>query len=282
MISNSLTPGFLPLDVDADVYFFDTNVWTSVLSSDIPSAKLNLWLEENNVVIALSIFTAFELSRAKKMITDLDSMMSDVSSRIYIPLLYDELFFLEFASYPNNIEMLWMPFASLMDNGISSLLSKFSKDPRFTSKRQEYLDFGETNFMNLEKFKENFPPEENGTYTTEQAELFAWGNSVDYLGRYFPKFLTRFKNNASSLKTERIPSLHIRGLFLFYKYYIYGQSPSRSDFLDFAHVSYVPYLNGYITERNVLNILKHIKSQGSNLVKLELIHVTEFVRELEN
>ena len=160
-------------------------------------------------------------------------------------------------------------------------MTKFARDPRVQSKRDEYLGFGASDFMDLERFKKNFPAAEDGSFSTEQADLFAWSNTVDFLARYFHDFLIPFKGNASSLDTRKLASVHMRSLFLFYKYYIHGQSPAQSDFMDFAHVSYAPYVDYYVTERNAANVLRHIAASNNMISNTEPIVVSDFIRELE-
>ena len=282
MAGIQISPGFHSLDIDAKTYFLDTNVWISLASSFKALNKFLSWLQANNAIAALSIFTVFELSRANKYLHNFDKLLTATAPRIYIPLLYDELSDLEMFNYPNEVELLWNPLTNFQHSTEIEFLSALSEDPLFLNKRQEYFDFGHDRFMNLEAFKKNFPFEDEvGKYSTKDAELFAWATSLDFLLRYFPRFLLPFKGNLQAFDTSKLKSLHFRGLFLYYKYYVHGQSPVKSDFIDFAHVSYLPYIDVFVTERNVLNVLSHIKADGSVLPKFDLIHVPAFVRGVE-
>lgn len=79
---------------------------------------------------------------------------------------------------------------------------------------------------------------------------------------------------------EHIPSQFARSLFLFYKYYIQEHSTIRSDFLDYAHISYLPYVDKYVTEINASNVIKHIKSTSVFLSDIDAITVTQFTELL--
>jgi len=209
------------------------------------------------------------------------SLFFDMGYTIRVPTLYDQVIESEVDNYPKAYKLQWMPLSLITDEDKPNVMSKLARDARTIETRDEHLQFGYDSFMSLEKFKENFPPEnEEKGYTTNEAEYFAWCTIVEYLGRHFQKFLIRFKEDAKNLDTNKIPSLQIRSLFIFYKYYIHGQSPGKSDFMDFAHVSYSPYVNVFVTERNVFNVLKHIKSIGHMLTNTEILHVTDFLKEL--
>lgn len=282
MIDIQITPGFRRIDIDARTWYLDTNVWSSLASSPQSLNGLLPWLQANNAIAALSIFSIFELSRAGKLHKAVDKLLTAAAQRIYIPLLYDELSDLEMSNYPNEIELLWNPITSFDNANGVMFVSTISKDPRFESKRQEYLDFGYEKFMNLESLKENFPFEDNDRkFSTEHAELFAWAVTLDFLLRHFPKVLLPFKGRLDSFDTSKIKSVYLRSLFLYIKYYVHGQSPTKSDFMDFAHVSYLPYVDAFVTERNVLNTLSHLKSIGFGQPKCDLFHVQLFVEEVE-
>jgi len=271
------TPGFHSLGFNAQTYLLDTNVWSSLASSSQAQNAFLPWLQKNNAIAALSMFTIFELSRAENLHKDFDRLLTAAAQRIYIPLLYDELSDLEMSSYPNEVELLWRPITDFSKHNEVMFISTISKDPRFIQKRQEFLDFGYTKFMNLEFLKNNFPLDDNGKFSVDNAETFAWANSLNYLLRYFPQYLLPFKGNLKAFDTSNLKSLYIRSIFLYFKYYVHGQSPNKSDFMDFAHLSYLPYVDAYVTERNVLNVLSHMKANDNGFLKCELIHVREFV-----
>ena len=278
-----ITPGFHHFGLSARIYFLDTNVWSSLASSTKALNAFLPWLQKNNAIAALSMFTVFELSRAENMLKDFDRLLNNSAQRIYIPLLYDELSSLEMHSYPNEVELLWSPLTSFSNRDEIKFVSTISKDPRFVSKRQEFLEFGYTKFMNLEGLKSNFPLEDNdGKFSVENAESFAWANTLSYLLHYFPEYLLLFKGRLHVFDTSKLKSIYIRSLFLYFKYYVHEQSPNKSDFMDFAHVSYLPYVDTYVTERNALNTLSHIKASYDGILKCDLLHVRAFVNEIEH
>jgi hypothetical protein len=271
---------FVELPSSARVYYLDTCVWSTLVRSDVARANFSLYFQSNDYVAALSYFTLFELSHVPKMFDDLDPLFFEMKYNVWIPCLYDQVIESELKSYPDTWNMRWLPVSMLVDESNSQLLGKLASDPRFTKSRDDHYYFGLGHFMDLEQFKENFPPQNGVDYTPEDADFFAWCNAGDYLRRHFIEFLKPFRDDASSFKAARLLSLHIRSLFLFYKYYIHGQSPGKSDFLDFAHVSYAPYCDVYVTERNACNVLKRIKSSGLMLSDTCVLHISDFLEEM--
>lgn len=271
---------FIELPSSTRIYYLDTCVWSALNKSDVAKANLISYFQPNDYVAALSCFTLFELSRAPKAFAAYDPLFFHMRHNVWIPCLYDQVIESELKSYPNMWKMRWLPVSMLVDESNPSILSKLASDPRFTKSRDDHYQFGLDHFMSLEQFKENFPPQNGEDYTPDDADFFAWCNAVDYLGRHFIEFLRPFKNDASRFKVDRLPSLHIRSLFLFYKYYIHGQSPGKSDFMDFAHVSYAPYCDAFVTERNACNVLKRIKNSGLMLSNTRILHISDFLEEI--
>jgi hypothetical protein len=279
--ARSIFDAFIEMPPAITTYLFDTCVWGTIVESESTTDAFVSHFQSKNLLAGITTYTLFELSRAEKLLQRLDSLFLKARYNIWIALLYDQLLNLELNSFPTPPAMRWIPMSLISDEQQLNVMSKFANDPRFTSKRDEHLQFGNTEFMSLDLFKKNYPPDKDGRYSPAQALDFAWCNTVDFLGREYPDFLRRFRHDASALDTNKIPSIQVRSLFLFYKYYIYNQAPRESGFLDFATVSYAPYVDVYVTERNVMNALRHIKANGLMLSETQVIHITEFLDGLK-
>jgi predicted nucleic acid-binding protein len=66
-----ITLGFHTLGFNVRTHLLDTNVWSSLASSTRAQNALLPWLQKNNTIASLSMFTIFELSRAENMHKDL-------------------------------------------------------------------------------------------------------------------------------------------------------------------------------------------------------------------
>jgi hypothetical protein len=263
-------------------YLLDTCVWGAIAESQSSADAFVSQFESDNLLAGLTMFTLFELSRAGRLLPQLDSLFLTARYNVWIALLNDQLLDLELRSYPSPPAMRWMPMSMIADENQPNVMSKLSNDRRFVDKRHEYLQFGYAEFMTLQAFKRNYAPGENGHYSTSQAEDFARCNTIDFLGRQFRGFVERFRRDASALDTSKIRSVHMRSLFLFYKYYIHHKVPRKSDFMDFALVGYAPYVDVYVTERDIADVLMHIRGSHMMLSHTEVVHVTDFIRGLSN
>ncbi len=170
-----------------------------------------------------------------------------------------------------------------IDSSNHKPLLTFATHPLFVESRNDHDEFAVDRFMNLEELKENFPPLHGESYTVEDASKFAFATSMDYFARQFPEFFKSKMNyfrKWSYTGLSSIFSLRLRSLFIFFKYYLHDQSPKRSDFMDYAHVSYSPYCDVFVTERNVCNVLNHIKKHDDILANTSIIHTSEFLDQL--
>jgi hypothetical protein len=276
----AFTNAFIELPSSVKTHYLDTCVWSEIVNSKKLKKSFAAYLRSDKYVAGLSYFTLFELSRAPHDFGDYDRLFFDIRQNVWLPLLLDQVTDLEIENYPSMWRMRWLPSLVFFDKNNSSFLETLANDDRFIKSREEHRQFGHDHFMSLEQFKENYPPGNGESYTPDDVGLFAWGNAMDYLSRHFPAFLRPFLNGTSSFEAELLPTVYMRSLLLFYKYYIHDQSPIESDFMDFAHVSYAPYCDVYVTEKNVCNVLRHIKKSGAALSNTRIVHITDFLKEL--
>ena len=280
---DSLSASFVQLPLKTRVFYLDTCVWSALAKSEAARAGSIRFFQSGDRVAALSHFGLFELSRAPKVFPESDSLLRQLRHQVSIPSLYDEVIESEMGNFPRTWRMRWLSLSLLVDENNPRILQTLASKPHFVKSRDEHYQFGLDHFMSLEELKENFPPSHGDEYTVDDANAFAWGNAIDYLRRHFPRFLKshwRYIHKREFESLASLFSLRIRSLFLFFKYYLHGQSPGASDFLDFAHVSYAPYCSVFITERNACNVLNRIKSNGLMLANTEILHISDFLERM--
>jgi len=260
-------------------WFLDTNVWGSIAeSTETKVSFVELMVNTNNLA-CLTVYSLFELSRASKIVPALDDLFFQLRHNIWIPLLYDFVYEAELSAYPHGIQMRWMPVSMLTGEEPDgpSVMSQFADDSKFGEARDKHLAFGHGEFMSLEQFKRNFPPQDPTGYSQKDALEFAKLNALDYFRRHDTAFLRGLSQPLHEFDPTGIPSQFMRSVFLFYKFYMHDKSPNKSDFLDFANISYLPYVSHYVTERDVLNTINHIKSTTALLEDVSTIHVSDFL-----
>ena len=273
---------FVEMPTSITRWFLDTNAWGHILENEERTKGFIQFFSETNHLAGLTIYSLFELSRAERLLPGLDDLFFQLRHNIWVPLLYDYVYERELQAYPSRIHIPWMPISLLTeeDEGVPSVMSNFAADSRFTSQRDKYLQFGEKYFMSLGRFKRNFPQKVSEGYTPEEAFEFARLNGLNYFRRNDKSFIHKIDHGPASFEPRGIQSQFARSIFLFYKFYIHGKSPNKSDFMDFANISYLPYFDVYVTEWDVLNTLKHIKTSTDFMKGLNPQHVSGFVKGL--
>ncbi len=273
---------FIILPENVTIIYLDTCVWRELSKLD-EYKKLLREIEHNkSIVFALSYFSLFELSRVDSLLDSIDQFIYSIKEQIWMPLFFDDLIMGEISSYPCQLRMKWLPITVFYDNNNFNFLRNLSQKPEFKRSRDEHLSFGYSQFPSVEERKRNFPSAEEGIYLPEEADWFAWCNAIDYFSRNFPAFLSSFRDNPSSFIARSIPSLYGRSLFLYFKYYVHNQKITNSDFFDLNHISYAPYCDLFITERNASNVLKRIKNEGYYFDTCEIQNVSDFITNLIN
>ena len=269
--------GFIELPKGNQTWFIDTCIWSEIISSDEVTEDFITYFHKNNLLAGLTSHTLFELSRAGHLLQKYDNLFEKLQDSVWLAMPYDDLFDLELQNYPSQPNIKWFPITRLFleGNRVSSVIEQLIKKPLFVRSRQDAINFGNEEFMSLNQFKENFHPVDGLKYTTEQANTFAQLNAISYFLKHETLFLKRV--GVRNFLPEGISSLYARSLFLFFKYYIHGQTPGKSDFIDYVHISYLPYVNVYATEINASNVIRHIQSIGLNFAEKNILNMSQFL-----
>lgn len=240
----------------------DTNI-LGMLAEDVAMWRpLQDFLYRHDLCIAVSAAQVAELSEARTLHTDLNMLLTAVPSVLIKPpdIILEE----EVRSYPyTRTDTLVLYYLNALFGKqdfaefLSSLeLAEARKQQRLAAKQMR---------QQFDTLKPNFPPSEFGEYIWEQAEEFAWINTVQWLADTHLLFLQRFKDKASDLKAEVFLSVQLFGYAIFYKYYLHGKQAELTDFGDMFHLFAIPYCKLAILERDMCNVLNHIKSHHSVL-----------------
>lgn len=186
----------------------------------------------------------------------------------------------ELDSYPSKPGAKCMPLSAHIDNReqVINTMTKLANDPRFVKSREILLEFGNERFLSLDNFKEDFPPLDTGKYSSDQALDLARFVAIRYFIKHEPNFIRKI--GPGNFLPECVSSQFAGSLLIFYKYYIHEQLPMESDFFDFVHLSYLAYIDNYVTEKNVSNVINHIKSTSSYFTDVKAMNISEFVNSV--
>lgn len=278
---NRLLSAFSFVPKTTKVYYLDTCVWSEIVSSPTYRASFLEYFDGTNRLAALSDYGLYELSRrSSNNMTKQDVFFREAKERIIIPTIFDMIIEGELNCFPKKWHMKWLPLSFLINETSTSLLAELSRNAKFLMTRQKLLRFSFERFMKLEQLKVNFPPLYGESYTIEEAQRFVWAMSHDYLRRHFIDWYRRRKNYTLSLDIhifDPLYSIQTQTFFIFYKYYLHGQSPNESDLIDFAQIAYVPYSQAFVTEKNVAATLNHVKKNEHILKNTQIVHFPDFL-----
>lgn len=236
----------------------DTNI-LGMLASDVALHRsLRDFLYSHDLCLAVSLIHGSELSEAKDLHVGLNKLLTTVPSALVKPpwVILDE----EVNSYPERRAdtLALYTFESPLRRAD---FSRFLSSDELAESRKEQRLAAEQMPQRFDALKANFPPSESGRYTWEQADDFAWTITVQWLSDTHVPFLGRFADNAADLNADVFLSVQLFGYALFYKYYLHGKQPQVTDFADMQHLACIPYCQLAILERDMCNVLNHIKSR---------------------
>jgi hypothetical protein len=152
---------------------------------------------------------------------------------------------------------------------------------RVEEQRKKQLIFVDRMKKHLEYVKAIFPPSRSGVYTKEQAEVFAWMVTVQWLRRIHPDFIGRLNDKKVLLRAEAFRSIKLFAYVVYYKYYLGKRQPKDlTNFGELFHLFYFPYCKLIILGRETWRIVNEIKSDCKALDGVEVKNV-DFFQELQ-
>jgi hypothetical protein len=243
--------------------YFDTNILSTLAKNISLWQPLQVFLYENDLCLALAEGQIAELSSDTRLHAPLNSLLTIVPSALIKThkVIFDE----EVKAHPGRrIDTLFhYPLNALFGK---NELENYLSSPELKDARDEQKNTSALWIQKITSLKSNFPPGKTGKYDKSQAWLFAWTLTIQKLQADYLDFLELFKNNVKGFNAETFLSSQIAAYVIFYKYYLTGQSPSRSsDFGDMFQLRAMPYCELVVVERNMCEILNQIQKNTSIL-----------------
>jgi len=254
--------------------YFDANIISMIVEHPEWYLPLFNFLFENRFCIAVSDALLIALSQATKKHDEFNTFFTLLPSakiKSFEAVIEEEV-----KSYPkmrtDNLS-LWPANA---DFGKETITSWLISDKIKEAQRKQLLHAKKMRQC-LESVKSNFPPSNLGKYNREQAEIFAWMLTVQWLKESHPNFMKKLNENRRLLKAEAFPSIQLFAYYVYYKYYLDNeQQKALSDFGDLFHLFYFPYCKRIILGRDMFSILNQIKSHCKVLDGVEVSNVDFF------
>lgn len=214
------------------------------------------FLHEHDLCIALSEGQIPELNDFKHLHENLGVLLSAVPT--IITKTHDDILNQEVQNFPAVITPNIVGGYANDKFGTDNLQRNLSSET-LASARKDQRRSATLMRTNLEELKSNFPPKPDGKYNEDQADDFVWIYVLQLLAQTHPHFVIQFRDNASTFAYEPFRYLTLRSYVLFYKYYLHQKKALPSDFGDLFHLNTIPYCEVVLVERDLCNVLNHIK-----------------------
>jgi hypothetical protein len=254
--------------------YFDTNIIRVVVEHPKLYRPLFNFLFKNHLCIAVSDALLIELSQETRKQADFNTFFTLLPSnkiKSFEAVIEEEV--KSYSKMRTGTLTLWPANSDFSKETITSwLISDEIKE----AQRKQLLHAKKMKRY-LESLKSNFPPPNLGKYNKEQAEIFAWMLTVQWLKGSHPEFMKKLNDKRRLLKAEAFPSIQLFAYYVYLKCYVDNKQPKAlSDFVEVFHLFYFPYCKLIILERDMCSILNRIKAHSKMLDSVELRNVDFF------
>ncbi len=230
----------------------------------------------NKYLLSYSAFTLFEISRNDEVFEKYKNLFFIYPSVVLNsnePLIFEEKenYYTKKAINP----MSFAPSAIIKEG------KKFSKESlhdlfKFDKVNQQFEMWNESINPILEgmlEMRQNYLPKEDGSYTKKMAFEFVKKTVEQQIYVRFPEF-TKIEIEANNgIDYNKFLSLKMMALSAFYKFYSGNKKPNRSDVMDIIISSTVPYVDTFISEGNMIDIMSKIKNMDPFIENVELTSI---------
>jgi hypothetical protein len=254
--------------------YFDTNIISMIVEHPEWYRPLFNFLFEKHFYVAFSDALLTELSQATNKHADFNTFFTILPSakiKSFEAVIEEEV-----KSYPKMRTDTLLLQPTSLEFGKQTITSWLISDEIKEARGMQLL-YAKNMRQYLESVKSNFPPSNQGKFNIEQAEIFAWMVTAQWLRGSHPDFMKKLNDKRRLLKAEAFPSIQLFAHYVYYKYYLNNRQPKAlSDFGDLFHLFYFPYCKLLILERDMCSILNKIKSRCKMLDGVEVKNVDFF------
>ena len=140
----------------------------------------------------------------------------------------------------------------------------------------KYIESEKENTLHsILNLKQNFPPNSNGKYSNSNIIEFIERVIIQQLVSFNPKWAKR-NIEIKTFDFSKFQSLHSQLLITFWKFYLLiDRRPKKSDVFDISIVSALPYVDIFITEKNLKNDIDQIGKKGLLFSELQAITINQ-------
>jgi hypothetical protein len=255
--------------------YLDTNIF-SLLSEDIElQEKFISWTRNINAKIIISVSTIGELFKKESKFNLFNSFINEARLNFMFIGAYSRLRNLEISNYPNSINLDLISLNTIISKISNGRLFNFfelKKSKKLTESINKLDLISELWFKEtIDKWKQLYPPDKDvNTFSDKkkfEIKKMIYNNVLNKISK---------KLNVDNIDISKFKTNMIINEALFKKYLL---NPTRkfdsNDFVDLMHISFSPYVDYFITEKNNSTILKEINKQTSFLEKTHILSYSE-------
>ena len=173
------------------------------------------------------------------------------------------------------------PFA-ITENGYSpkEIVKKIFSDSDFISKTNYWKNSEEEVLQAILGLVINFPPK-HSKYSINEIDFFNLSVSTNQLLIRNKSFAEKEILNHKEININKFPSLKTTSYVVFYKFYFDHRNPQISDVFDIIISSVLPYVDYFITERNMVEIIQTIQKRHMFLQNVTPIKLADCKKEIK-
>ncbi len=258
----------------------DTNALSNFLKSPKDWIKLiDSKYDISRTIISYSIFSLMELYQKKYLFDEYMDFFSVFPSAILDG--YDSIFRKEIESYCKSkvvINPIVIAPYALVSNNSSVPREKLEEVLRlsgFYNRAKYWLDNRKIILNSIIKLKSNYPPK-NKKYSLKEIEDFEYLATIQQIMMRDISFTKEIANKfGNEIDTNRFPSVRTTSYVVFYKFYPDNRKPLVSDVIDIIISSLLPYVDYFITESNLYEIIRKIQKNNNFLSHLSYNKISE-------
>jgi len=257
-------------DQNIKIYQVDTCVISDFFDDLSIYQKFLDMLTKQETLIGISISTILEL---KKMPKRYDWFKSEFTALPTFLLKSSEMLLKdEIKSYP--YENMESPMLASLFEG-KTLLEYFDSSQKFQN-TAKFLEKNKPVVLNsIVSLINNFPPDKDGKYSNFKIEEFLNKVTLQQLESFFSEWFKQLDSNIK-IETDLFKSLRSQLLITFWKFYLMkDRNVKKSDAFDITIVSPLPYIDLFLTEKNMRNDIEQIKKKKLFFEDLEVKTIHE-------
>ncbi len=258
----------------------DTNALSNLLKNKKEwISKINSRFDLSKTFICYSIFSLSELWYTPKLFKEYLNYFSDLPSAVLDG--YESIFQKEVDNYNKQNPLLPIVFApySIKDpvKNPKEALKYVLETNLFVNRTQYWKNSQKTILDGMVNLIENYPPK-NKKYSIKEIETFCFIASTSQIVLRNIEFAKEVLAQKEAIDLNRFPSIKSTSYVVYYKFYPDKRTPELSDVVDIIISSLLPYVDFFITEKNLNHIVKQIQRKHDFLCNVNSFTIKDVLQ----